>query len=80
MVEVRKYVRSVSSLVESLHIAMIVWCQQMAKEVMTQEVTLTHDHTSHCDTKMALQLRKTPPGNDGSSEITFARIAKTKRN
>jgi len=51
----------------------------MAKDVMTREVNSTHDHTSHCDTNVALQIRKTPSGNDGFSEITFARIAKTKR-
>lgn len=50
----------------------------MAKDVMTPQVNSTYDHTSYCDTNMALQLRKTSSGNDGSSEITFARIAKTK--
>jgi L-ascorbate metabolism protein UlaG (beta-lactamase superfamily) len=50
----------------------------MAKNVMTPEVNSTHDHTSHCDTNVALQLRRTPSGNDNFPEITFARIAKTK--
>jgi len=50
----------------------------MAKDVMTLEVNSTHDHKSHSDTNVALQLRKTPSRNDGSSEITFARIAERK--
>jgi hypothetical protein len=46
---------------------------------MKPEVNSTHDHTSRRDTSVALQLRKTSSGSDGSSEITFARIAKQKR-
>ena len=61
-----------------MHIAAIDQFQQMAKDVMTPDVYSAYDHTSHCDTNVALELRKTLSVNDGSSEITFARIAKTK--
>jgi len=40
---------------------------------MTPDVNSAHDHTN-----VALELRKTLSVNDGSSEITFTRIAKTK--
>ena len=62
-----------------MHVASIVQFQQMARDVMTPEVNSTHDHMSHRDTDVALQLRKTPSGSDGSSETTIAKIAKAKR-
>jgi len=61
-----------------VHIVAIDQFQQLDKDVETPEVNSTHDHTSHCDTSVVLELRKTLSGNDGSSEITFERIAKTK--
>jgi hypothetical protein len=62
-----------------VHIAAIDKFQQLAKDVVIPEVNPTHDHTSHCDTSVVLELRKTLSGNGGSAEITFERIAKTKR-
>lgn len=56
-----------------MHIAAIDQFQQMGKDVMTPDVNSAHDHTN-----VALELRKTLSVNDGSSEITFTRIAKTK--